>query len=206
MKLKLLNKCELKSLYNAEIVDDFPRAELKPLRAMLRLMDMGQYDPLLITDDDGNALGYALVWLPRARDGGLLEYLGVLRGKRNNGLGTQALPLLLERYGQIFGEVEAPTSDDPAENELRRHRIGFYERNGFRVLDYECALFGVHFKCMYQGPETDDRKVLELHRSVYADYFSPAHMERFIQLPLKPGEAIHPSPAWVEEDDEEVFS
>ena len=206
MKLKLLNKCELKSLYNAEIVDDFPRAELKPLRAMLRLMDMGQYDPLLITDDDGNALGYALVWLPRARDGGLLEYLGVLRGKRNNGLGTQALPLLLERYGQIFGEVEAPTSDDPAENELRRHRIGFYERNGFRVLDYECALFGVHFKCMYQGPETDDRKVQELHRSVYADYFSPAHMERFIQLPLKPGEAIHPSPAWVEEDDEEVFS
>ena len=206
MKLKLLNKCELKSLYNAEIVDDFPRAELKPLRAMLRLMDMGQYDPLLITDDDGNALGYALVWLPRARDGGLLEYLGVLRGKRNNGLGTQALPLLLERYGQIFGEVEAPTSDDPAENELRRHRIGFYERNGFRVLDYECALFGVHFKCMYQGPEADDRKVQNLHRSVYADYFSPAHMERFIQLPLKPGEAIHPSPAWVEEDEEEVFS
>ena len=206
MKLKLLNKCELKSLYNAEIVDDFPRAELKPLRAMLRLMDMRQYDPLLITDDDGNALGYALVWLPRVRDGGLLEYLGVLRGKRNNGLGTQALPLLLERYGQIFGEVEAPTSDDPAENELRRHRIGFYERNGFRVLDYECALFGVHFKCMYQGPETDDRKVQNLHRSVYADYFSPAHMERFIQLPLKPGEAIHPSPAWVEEDDEEVFS
>ena len=168
-------------------------------------MDMGQYDPLLITDDDGTALGYALVWLPRARDGGLLEYLGVLRGKRNNGLGTQALPLLLEHYGQIFGEVEAPTSDDPAENELRRHRIGFYERNGFRVLDYECALFGVHFNCMYQGPETDDRKVLELHRSVYADYFSPAHMERFIQLPLKPGEAIHPSPAWVEEDEEEVF-
>lgn len=206
MKLKLLNKCELKSLYNAEIVDDFPRAELKPLRAMLRLMDMRQYDPLLITDDDGNALGYALVWLPRVRDGGLLEYLGVLRGKRNNGLGTQALPLLLERYGQIFGEVEAPTSDDPSENELRRHRIGFYERNGFRVLDYECALFGVHFKCMYQGPETDDRKVQELHRSVYADYFSPAHMERFIQLPLKPGEAIHPSPAWVEEDEEEVFS
>ncbi len=205
MKLKLLNKCELESLYNAEIVYDFPRAELKPLRAMHRLMDMGQYDPLLITDDDGNALGYALVWLPRARDGGLLEYLGVLRGKRNNGLGTQALPLLMEHYGQIFGEVEAPTSDDPAENELRRHRIGFYERNGFRVLDYECALFGVHFKCMYQGPESDDRKVLELHRSVYADYFSPAHMERFIQLPLKPGEAIHPSPAWVEEDEEEVF-
>ena len=205
MKLKLLDKQELTDLYQNEMVFDFPKAELKPLRAMLRLMDMGQYDPLLITDDEGSPLGYAMLWLPRARNGALLEYLGVLRGKRNGGLGTQVLPLLAERYGQLFGEAEAPTSDDPAENNLRRRRIAFYERNGFRVLDYECALFGVHFNCLYRGPETDDRKVEALHRSVYADYFSPEHMARYIQLPLHPGEAIHPSPAWVEEDEEEVF-
>ena len=41
-------------------------------------MDMGQYDPLLVTDDQGVALGYAMIWLPRARNGALLEYLGVL--------------------------------------------------------------------------------------------------------------------------------
>lgn len=205
MKLKLLDKQELTDLYQNEMVFDFPKAELKPLRAMLRLMDMGQYVPLLITDDEGSPLGYAMLWLPRARNGALLEYLGVLRGKRNGGLGTQILPLLAERYGQLFGEAEAPTSDDPAENDLRQRRIAFYERNGFRVLDYECALFGVHFNCLYRGPETDDRKVESLHRSVYADYFSPEHMARYIQLPLHPGEAIHPSPAWVEEDEEEVF-
>lgn len=205
MKLKLLDKQELTDLYQNEMVFDFPKAELKPLRAMLRLMDMGQYDPLLITDDEGSPLGYAMLWLPRARNGALLEYLGVLRGKRNGGLGTQVLPLLAERYGQLFGEAEAPTSDDPAENDLRQRRIAFYERNGFRVLDYECALFGVHFNCLYRGPETDDRKVESLHRSVYADYFSPEHMARYIQLPLHPGEVIHPSPAWVEEDEEEVF-
>lgn len=205
MKLKLLDKQELTDLYQSEMVFDFPKAELKPLRAMLRLMDMGQYDSLLITGDEGSPLGYAMLWLPRARNGALLEYLGVLRGKRNGGLGTQVLPLLAERYGQLFGEAEAPTSDDPAENDLRQRRIAFYERNGFRVLDYECALFGVHFNCLYRGPETDDRKVESLHRSVYADYFSPEHMARYIQLPLHPGEAIHPSPAWVEEDEEEVF-
>ena len=205
MKLNLLNKEELTNLYKDEMMFDFPRAELKPLRAMLRLMDMGQYDPLLVTDDQGVALGYAMIWLPRARNGALLEYLGVLRGKRNGGLGSQVLPLLAARSGQLFGEAEAPTSDDPAENDLRRRRIAFYERNGFRVLDYECALFGVHFNCLYLGPETDDRKVEALHRSVYADYFSPEHMARYIQLPLHPGEAIHPSPAWVEEDEEEVF-
>ena len=204
MELKLRNKEELTEIYNGEMVADFPKSELKPLRAMLRLMDMGRYEPLLVTEK-GEALGYALVWLPRNREGGLLEYFGVLRGTRSGGLGSRILSLLAERYGQLFGEAEAPDSDDPAENDLRRRRIGFYERNGFRVLDYQCALFGVHFNCLYRGPEEDDRAVEVLHRSVYADYFSPEHMERYIQLPLRPGEAIHPAPAWIEEDGEEAY-
>lgn len=199
MELKLLNKEELTKLYNEEMVLDFPKAELKPVRGMLHLMDMGLYDPLLVLED-GEVIGYATIWLPPCRQGALLEYLGVLRGKRNAGLGTRILHALAGKYGQLFGEAEAPTSDDPAENELRRRRIGFYERNGFRVLDYECALFGVHFNCLYMGPEKDDRKVEALHRSVYAAYFSPEHFKRYIQLPLRPGEAIASAPEWVEED------
>ena len=174
----------------------FPKVSSNPWG--LRLLEMGQYDPLVVTEN-GERVGYAMMWLPKSRQGALLEYLGVLRGKRSAGLGARILPLLAQRYGQLFGEAEAPTSEDEAENHLRRRRIGFYERNGFRVLDYECALFGVHFKCLYRGPQTDDRAVEQLHRSVYADYFSPQHMERYIQLPLKPGEEIHPAPAWTEE-------
>lgn len=198
MELKTLNERELSALYREEMVYDFPKSELKPLGAMLRLLEMGQYDPLVVTEN-GERVGYAMMWLPKSRQGALLEYLGVLRGKRSAGLGARILPLLAQRYGQLFGEAEAPTSQDEAENHLRRRRIGFYERNGFRVLDYECALFGVHFKCLYRGHQTDDRAVEQLHRSVYADYFSPQHMERYIQLPLKPGEEIHPAPAWTEE-------
>lgn len=204
MELKRLDADELTALYQNEMTADFPKSELKPLRAMLRLMDMGRYDPLLILDA-GEAVGYAMLWLPEGRPGALLEYLGVLRGKRNGGLGTRILALLMERYGQLFGEAETLDSDDPAENNLRAHRLGFYQRNGFRIADYECALFGVHFKCLYSGPLTDDREVEKLHRSVYASYFSPEHMKQYIQLPLLPGEEIHPAPQWVEED-EEVFS
>ena len=144
MELKLLNKEELTALYQNEMTVDFPKSELKPLTAMLRLMDMGCYEPLLVTEN-GEPAGYAIVWLSEHREGALLEYFGVLRGLRNGGLGTKILALLMERYGQIFGEAEVPCSDDPAENDLRRRRIAFYERNGFRVLDYECALFGVRF-------------------------------------------------------------
>ena len=198
MELNLMSREELAAFYQGELVVDFPHAELKPLAAMLRLMDLGRYDPLLVTER-GEAVGYAMLWLPESRAGALLEYLGVLRGRRNGGLGAKILELLGARYGQLFGEAEKPNSEDPSENSLRRRRIAFYERNGFRVLDYECALFGVHFNCLYRGPETDDRKVEALHRGVYAEYFSPAHMERYIQLPLAPGEAVKPAPEWVEE-------
>lgn len=202
MEWKRLSKEELTRLYNEEMMFDFPKEELKPLRAMLFLMDKGLYDPLLVLED-GKTVGYALVWLPADRSGGLLEYFGVLRGRRNGGIGSQILTLLAERYGQIFGEAESPDSDDPAENDLRRRRIAFYQRNGFRVLDYECALFGVHFLCLYRGPEQDDRKIEKLHRSVYAEYFSRPLMARYVQLPLRPGEKINPVPVWMEKD---VFS
>lgn len=198
MELKLLNKDELVRLYDDRMRLDFPKSELKPLKAMLRLMDMGMYEPLLVLDG-GQAVGYAMIWLAEERSGVLLEYLGVFPERRNGGLGAKILDLLTERYGGLFGEAEAPTSDDPAENDLRRRRIGFYERCGFRVLNYECALFGVHFKCLYRGREMDDSRVLAVHRGIYARYFSPVHFERFIQIPLRPDEAIHPAPEWTEE-------
>ena len=199
MELQNMTKEDLAALYENEMTTDFPKAELKPLRAMLRLMDLGRYDPLLVTEGS-QPLGYALAWLPEGREGALLEYFGVLRGKRNGGLGSRILDLLADRYGQLFGEAEAPGPDvSPEENDLRRRRIAFYQRNGFRVLDYQCALFGVRFNCLYRGPEGDDRKVEALHRGIYAQYFSPAHMERYIQLPLRPDEAVKPAPEWVEE-------
>jgi len=133
MELQLLNKDGLTAVYQNEMVADFPKAELKPLSAMLRLMDLGRYDPLAAIDG-GETVGYAMMWLPQDRTGALLEYLGVLRGRRNGGLGGQILELLAARYGQLFGEAEAPGPDaSPEENDLRRRRIAFYQRNGFGV-------------------------------------------------------------------------
>ena len=122
MELKRLDKEELAALYRDEMMEDFPHSELKPLSAMLRLMDMGRYDPLLITQD-GQAVGYAMLWLAGDRSGALLEYFGVLRGLRSAGQGSRILSMLSGRYGQLFGEAEAPCSHDPDINELRQRRL-----------------------------------------------------------------------------------
>lgn len=201
MELKTLDREGLERLYHEELERVFSDSERRPLRAMLRLLEMGRYEALLATEE-GEPIGYAMLWLSEAPGSALLEYLGVLRGKRNGGAGSQILTLLGERYQQLFGEAEAPDTGDPEVDDLRRRRIGFYIRNGFRVLGYMCALFGVRFHCLYRGPELDDSKVQELHRRVYSDYFSPDHMERYIQLPLAPNEPVHPAPRWMEEDEE----
>lgn len=198
MELKLLNKTELAELYHTEMMFDFPKSELKPLSGMLRLMDLGRYEPLLAVEN-GEPMGYAMIWSTLDGTGALLEYLGVLRGKRNGGAGTKILELLKKRYGQLVGEVETLESSDSAENDVRRRRVEFYLRNSFRILDYECALFGVRFNCIYFGNEKDDCKVQKMHREIYAGYFSEKHMERYIQLPLVPGELIHPAKEWIEE-------
>lgn len=198
MELRILQIPELAQLYAQELQAVFPPAELKPLAAMEALRAQGKYDPLGVWEGD-TLLGYALIWLDESRRYALLDYLGVMRGKRSSGLGTEILGLLGTRYTHIFGEAEAPDDGDAAVNDLRSRRLGFYLRNGFRILDYDCALFGVHFKCLYRGPEGDDGAVLKMHRKVYADHFSPAHMARCIQLPLQPGEAILPQTDWLEE-------
>lgn len=201
MELKVLDRNGLEDLYHQELEQVFSDSERRPLAAMLRLLDMGRYEALLAVED-GEPIGYAMLWCSARPGSALLEYLGVLRGKRNGGAGSRILAQLGERYDELFGEAEAPDTGDPAEDDLRRRRIGFYVRNGFRVLSYMCALFGVRFHCLYRGPETDDQRVQAIHRSVYENYFSAAHMERYIQLPLEPGEEIHPAERWLEENEE----
>lgn len=201
MELINLDRQELSRLYHTEMVHDFPKTELKPLNNMFQMMDRNCYDPWLAVEQS-EAVGYAMVWLTMDRTGALLDYLGVLRGKRNRGSGGQILSLLAERYDQLLIEAEAPVSDDPAENELCRRRIGFYQRNGCRLLDYDCALFSVHYKCLYQGHEADDRRLEAMHRSIYAAQFSPRLMERYVQLPLLPGDAVHPASMWIADENE----
>lgn len=203
MESRILTRSELRALYESELTATFPPEELKPLRAMEVLLDRGAYVPLGFFEE-GTLLAYALLWTAPGVDCVLLDYLGVTAALRGRGLGhrvlQQAWDFLSTRWGGIVAEAEALGGAGESGYEDRLRRIRFYEDCGYRKLSYDCALFGVRFHCMYRGGETDDSAVLALHRAIYADHFSPAHMERFIQIPLRPGEDVHPAPRWLEED------
>ena len=54
--IKKLDAQTLKDLYEREMKDTFPRAELKPFKAMLRMQADGHYDALGYYDDETGAL------------------------------------------------------------------------------------------------------------------------------------------------------
>lgn len=202
MELRELTPRQLSDLYHRELKNAFPPQELKPLKAMEGLQARGCYDALGLFDGE-QLLGYALMWLEPGYPFALLDYLGTMDGIRGQGLGTRMLALLQEHYAQyrgIFGEAEAPENGDPAEEPLRRRRLAFYHRNGFRYGGYDCALFGVHYQTLILGDEdVTPEELMAAHQGIYAGYMPPHIYQRFIQIPLAPGEAVKPAGDWQED-------
>ena len=71
---------------------------------------------------------------------------------------------------------------------------------GFRYGGYDCALFGVHYRTLIRGDvDVTAEELLDAHQRIYRSGIRPQAYERFIQIPLCPGEDIHVPTDWVEE-------
>ena len=191
----------LHHIYHEHLSHAFPRMERKPLSAMEKLMAAGRYEALGLYDGE-DLVAYALIWLEPGWPFALLDYLGTMAGLRDRGLGSRMLDLLAEHYAHfrgIFGEAEAPENGDPAGEPLRRRRLAFYQRNGFRYGGYDCALFGVHYKTLcWAEPMPAEEEILRKHQEIYLNQFGRERYDRYIQLPLQPGEAVRPVTDWTE--------
>ena len=201
MYLKTLSPEELKKVYETDLTEAFPPAELKPLRAMEAMRERGAYEPLCLYDEAGEALGYILLW--KHEDGRyiLIDYLCVPAGKRNGGIGGKLLEAAAAYYpkGAIFiGESEAPTGD-PERDKLILRRLGFYARNGAKTLGYDNALFGVHYKTIcWADPMPEEAEIMRKHQEIYLQQFGREKYDRYIQIPLLPGEKPKPVTDWTE--------
>lgn len=201
MHLKIMTPDELKRAYEIDLKEAFPPAELKPLRAMEAMRERGAYDPLCLTDEDGKTLGYILLW--KHEDGRyiLIDYLCVPAGQRNGGIGGKLLQAAAAYYPKntvFIGESEAPTGD-PAADELILRRLGFYARNGAKTLGYDNALFGVHYKTIcWADPMPEEAEIMRKHQEIYLQQFGREKYDRYIQIPLLPGEKPRPVTDWTE--------
>ena len=185
-ELRLLTDRQLRQVYRTFVRADFPPNERRSLASIESLRRTGRYDTWGIFAGE-KLLAYAFLWRTAEGHCALLDYLAVCPDGRGGGLGTQALELLQARYGRscpLLVEAEAPEPGTPPEEE-RRRRLAFYQRAGFRLLDYQTDIFRVRY-AMLVWPEDCPLSPAELqqaHRGLYQGQLPPVLFRRMIYIP-----------------------
>lgn len=107
-------------------VTAFPENERRPLEKQRTHIDSHPRFSCLLVSEDERPVGFITVWdFGSFRYG---EHFAIDPTLRNGGFGARTVQALLSQNDRPFVlEVELP------DTELSRRRIGFYERQGFRV-------------------------------------------------------------------------
>lgn len=168
--VRKLNEAALRGIYGVYMHEAFPPAELKPLAAMLRLMERGRY-LCYGYYRDGRLAAYAFFYRHAGRVL-LLDYFAVTPELRGRGVGSAFLAALDVVLGDvcILAEVETPDSHDAGLNAMRLRRIAFYERAGFSLTGAACRLYGVHYAIIarHLPAELSSAGLRALLREVYS--------------------------------------
>ncbi|MDO4281207.1 MAG: GNAT family N-acetyltransferase [Peptococcaceae bacterium] len=159
----------LTAVYNNSMKTTFPRMELKPLKAMLRMQADGCYDVWGYYSDAGELLAYACVC--NVSTPVLLDYLAVVENHRGEGLGSIFLGALMSDkslYPAMMLEIEAVSAaEDAADREKRARRLRFYEKLGFVLTRTEAHVFGEHYWVLDNQSELGDHDVNDAMTDVY---------------------------------------
>ncbi len=147
MELKQFNIEETRYIYNTYMTVDFPSSELKSLKKIVRLMELGKYYSLGVYEGEC-LVGYA--FFMTNENIVLLDYFAILKEKRNGGYGSKAITLISDYFDDKF-DVLVLESEDPAfgknnvEKEIRQRRVNFYKKNRFKVAAIEAKVYTVEF-------------------------------------------------------------
>ena len=109
-----------------------------------------------IVFDNETLIGFSFVSL--LGEFAYIVYLAIDENQRNKNYGTQALNEISNLYKDKTKVlcVEKPNSP----TSLRARRIGFYQRNGFTLANFEFEYLGQYYYSMYNG-KFDKQKFID---------------------------------------------
>lgn len=182
MQLRKLSTLQIVFIYNTYMKEDFPPDELKPVKAILDMMDRGIYECLGLYHDE-EFLAYAFLVKNQERKTLLLDYLAVCRNYRAGGYGSAFLNLMKEYYREesaLLLECESErTAPDEEQRRIRRRRIAFYKRNGCLTTRTKSWLFGVEYDILYLPFQVEKPDVTAELRALYEQMFPPQVFARY---------------------------
>ena len=183
MTIVQLTRDQVADIYQTHLCQDFPPDERKTLDILLKAMDVGKYECYALTENE--LLGYAF-FVKLERDY-LLDYLAIVRGKRDLGLGSVFLEKLfhqLKNADSMIVEVEEPSSGkNEAERTLRNRRKAFYLRNGFSDTNVNAEVFGVNFRLLEPSNKPHSQEeIKELYLRHYQAVLPPKVFETQVKI------------------------
>ncbi|HJB74875.1 MAG TPA: GNAT family N-acetyltransferase [Candidatus Eubacterium faecale] len=144
MELIRLYKSDFDALYKI-MEESFPKDEIRAYSDQAALFDRSEFFAYGVKDESGKLKAFITFWHLNGFTFG--EHFAVDPNERGAGLGAKILAEVLKTDGRRFClEVELP------ETETAKRRIGFYERMGFTLNDFEYC----------QPPLGKDRKAVAL--------------------------------------------
>ena len=153
----------------------FPAAERKPWTMIRKMYRNGKTD-IWCVKNDGNFSGLAITI--NSPDMILLDYFAIEKKQRMLGIGTQALPEILARYGDkgFFLEIESTLEESP-DKAMRLRRKKFYLSCGLQEMHTQATLFGVKMELLGNGCYLDYDGYKAFYRDNYntwaADHITP---------------------------------
>ena len=182
MEIRKLNSEEIAQLHENHMQIDFPASELKPLSVILDSCEKGFYRVEGFFHNDSLIAYACLAAVPGEPEHPvLLDYLAVVRGRRDEGWGSRVLKVLQQAYPHgILIECEAvQTAQDPEDRANRERRIRFYTKNGAVLQPFDVTLFSVRFSILQLGGKNRPNareSMLNLYRVILGEDRMREHM------------------------------
>ena len=199
MQFRRMTQPEIEYWYAVLLPEGFEPNEIKPWADFERLLAEDRYEIWGLFEDEpagpGNdPIGFACLWKRSGIPLVLLDYLGVTEALRNGGWGAWMLMQLKGQGRPLVCESELPVEgSSEAENAIRRRRIAFYERNGFRSA-YEMATCGLRWQALLINDEAYRiNDIMRWHKQLYDEKRTD------VQVPLGPDEQPRP-PYWMQKE------
>lgn len=174
MDLVYIDSSEFKEKVYTDYLAIFPEDERKPIEWLETSFQKGYIEFIKIIEKD-NLVGFMI--LQKVQENGYLglDYFAILPAYRNQGLGSKALEMLIQKETRkkgIFVEIEkVGLGKNETENEQREKRQRFYQKLGFQKLNCDLQLFDViytlHLFSHLQEEEEDViREIWQIYETV----------------------------------------
>ncbi len=162
----------------------FPPEERKPYRSFKKTFKRN-YTKFLKINYDNNFVGFFVL---NILDSNIqIDYFAILNKYQSSGYGSMALQKLHEIYKNYSFFIEVEKADcgiSEEDTKTRKKRISFYEKNGYRKIDFTFSLYNVTYSAYsfnYEIPK-DVNESIKIYLSFYYTFYNKRKLDKNLKL------------------------